>query len=190
MFFSKEEIRDIIISVIALTIIFSYPNFGLILFYSFIIVITSFLLHELAHKFVGRRLSCAAFYKISLVGVLVSLLVTIFTGLKLAILGAVVIYPYRFGRWRYKVPHITIRELGIIAASGPLVNVILAIIFSLFSGEIFNILVFINSWLAFFNLLPIKPLDGEKVFTWKPWLWFLLIFLSAILFFSYSFVSW
>ncbi|TET00912.1 MAG: site-2 protease family protein, partial [Hadesarchaea archaeon] len=29
----------------------------------------------------------------------------------------------------------------------------------------------INLWLAFFNLLPFPPLDGEKVFLWSPAAW-------------------
>jgi len=28
--------------------------------------------------------------------------------------------------------------------------------------------VFINLWLALFNFLPIGPLDGKKIFHWKP----------------------
>lgn len=62
-----------------------------------------------------------------------------------------------------------------VAAAGPAVNVLIAIIFGLliqFSGSLglpqtftslaFSIVV-LNIFLAFFNLLPIPPLDGSKI---------------------------
>lgn len=185
MLFSKEETRDIIVAVVVLTIIFAYPNFK-ILFYSFISIITAFLFHELAHRWSARKFGCAAFFKAWPVGLVIGL-VLMFTGFKVFLPGAVVIYPFRFGRWKFKVSHITIKEIGIIASSGPIINLVFGAVFSLFSGEFFNLLVFINSWFAFFNLLPINPLDGAKVFTWKPWFWFLLIITSIILASPYLF---
>jgi Zn-dependent protease len=29
----------------------------------------------------------------------------------------------------------------------------------------------INLWIAFFNLLPIGPLDGRKIIEWNPIIW-------------------
>jgi len=65
---------------------------------------------------------------------------------------------------------------AIVAASGPLSNVVIAIIFGMllrFSGdigitssaflEIISYVVFINLILAVFNSVPIPPLDGSKV---------------------------
>lgn len=67
---------------------------------------------------------------------------------------------------------------GIVAASGPAVNILIAIIFSLiirFSDasasflQVSAIVVLINLILAFFNLIPIPPLDGSKIlFTILP----------------------
>lgn len=63
-----------------------------------------------------------------------------------------------------------------VAAAGPAVNLFLALIFGLlirFSGEIgivsgsfleiASYIVYINILLAFFNLIPIPPLDGSKI---------------------------
>jgi Zn-dependent protease len=72
----------------------------------------------------------------------------------------------------------TIEQNGKISLAGPAMNIIigsicLAILFVLPSDTllflIFSIVAYINLWLAIFNLLPIPPLDGSKVFYWnKP----------------------
>lgn len=183
--FSRDELRDIFIAIVALTVIFSFPNFQNLLLPAFVIVVTSFLLHELAHKFAAIKFGVAAFFKMWPLGILIGL-IFMFTFLKFVAPGAVVIYPYRFGKWKRKYEkysrftEITIKQLGVIAVVGPLVNIALAGIFSLIPGTFFTYLVLINSWLAFINLLPVNPLDGAKVFVWKPWFWFLLILISLI----------
>jgi Zn-dependent protease len=73
--------------------------------------------------------------------------------------------PSYFPDWR--------RGLVLVAAAGPLANVILAFLFGLpfklgvlppapFS-ELLLTLVFINAVLAVFNLIPVPPLDGSKI---------------------------
>ncbi|MBI2542800.1 MAG: hypothetical protein HYW24_01295 [Candidatus Aenigmarchaeota archaeon] len=183
--FTKDEIRDIVISVLALVFIFSwqpFPNFGLnfgLVPYFIVIVLVAFLLHELAHKFVARKFGLAAFYKMWPQGLLIGMLFMIF-GLKFAAPGAVVVHPYRFGRWGYRRSKLGIPEMGAIAMSGPAVNIIMAAFFSLFQGQIFSYLTFINGWLAFFNLFPFPPLDGSKVLMWKPWIWGFMISISLV----------
>ncbi len=188
--FTKEEIRDIVISIIALVIIFSwrpFPNFGINLSlvpYFTVIVIVAFLLHEMAHKFTARKFGMVSSYKMWPQGILFGLIFMIL-GLKFVAPGAVVIHPYRFGRWGYRRPRpeVASGEMGIIALSGPAINLFFAMIFSLFDGLLFNYLTFINAWLALFNLLPFPPLDGSKVLIWKPWLWGMCIAIALILVF-------
>lgn len=63
-----------------------------------------------------------------------------------------------------------------VAGAGPLSNIVLAVVFGIFlrniaAGgeinpalvEITTVIVFINILLAFFNLMPIPPLDGSKL---------------------------
>jgi Zn-dependent protease len=189
--FTKEEIRDLIIAVVAITIIFSFtalPNPGIdskFLYYG-IIVIIAFGCHELAHKFVARKFGCAAFFKLWPQGIFFGLLLMLF-GIKFVAPGAVMIYPFTFGRWGYRVIRLTVSENGLISLAGPATNLFFAIIFSFFGGWFFNLLVFINAWLALINLLPIPPLDGSKILQWKIWLWVFMIAISFILIFPYFF---
>ena len=188
--FTREEIRDIAISILALVIIFSwkpFPNFGLNLSVVpsvIVIVIVAFLFHELAHKFTARKFSMAAFYKMWPQGILFGLIFMIL-GLKFVAPGAVVIHPYKFGRWGFRrpSPEVATGEVGLIALAGPATNLFFAIIFSLFDGFLFNQLTFINAWLALFNMLPVPPLDGSKVIIWKPWIWGFSIAIALILVF-------
>lgn len=200
MLFSRDEFRDIIIAIAATTIIFAYNgnvhNLASSIPAAFIVVVTSFLLHELAHKFVAMRYGVKAFFKLWPFGVVMGLIFMLIPPLKLVAPGSVVIYPQRFGRWkrRYekysRFTDITIKEIGIIAAVGPLVNIILAaaswvLVSSVFAGNSFlNYLVLINSWLSIVNLIPINPLDGAKIFTWKPWFWLAMMALSIIFLFQ------
>jgi Zn-dependent protease len=184
--FLREEIRDIVIAVAALTIIFA-KFFGFAnLFEAFVIVVIAFLLHELAHKFTARKFGAVAHFQIWWMGILIGF-ITAFFGFIFVAPGAVVVSAYRFGRWPYKVQRLTIREMGIVAASGPAVNIIFSLLFFLLQGKLAGLLVAINAWLAFFNLLPVKPLDGSKIFVWKPWFWFLMLVVAGILVFARHF---
>jgi Zn-dependent protease len=72
---------------------------------------------------------------------------------------------------------LTPRQNGLIALAGPLTNLVLAVAFLPFAylpGWVGSVGLWgarVNSFLAFFNLLPFPPLDGSKVFLWKPAAW-------------------
>jgi len=185
--FTKTEVRDIVISVLVVSFIFWYvftDRYPLPFWNFLIVVVVSFLFHELAHKIVSQKFGCLAVYKMFPQGLLLGLL---FAFLRFIILapGAVVIYPYKFGRWGFKVARLTITEMGLISIAGISVNLFFAAVFGLFSGDLFVLLSVINAWLAFFNLLPIPPLDGRKVFGWKPWLWGLMFLIAILLILPY-----
>jgi len=189
--YNKDELRDIIIAVAALTIIFAFPS-SISIPIAFVAVLIGFLLHELAHRYVARKFDAVAYFKMWPQGLLFGLLLMIF-GVKAAAPGAVVVHPYRYKRWRYRQIRLTVNEWGWIAAAGPMINILFAILFSAIAffttgmiSEGAKFIFLVNSILAAFNLLPIGPLDGAKVARWKISFWAFLFTISAVLvLFSY-----
>ena len=195
MRFSKEEIRDIALAIAALSFILvvnPLPNlgidFGVIPGY-LIGIILGFILHELAHKAVANRLGAEAFFKLWPQGVAVGALFALVSSLKFLAPGAVVVYGHKFGRWKYRLdrvlttPHgaaLSTGEMGLISVAGPITNIILAFAFSAMPNTIFQQIAYINSFLAVFNLLPIPPLDGSKIFLWNAVIWLFVLILAAV----------
>jgi Zn-dependent protease len=175
--FSKQEIKDIAIAVISLTIILAYPNFGN-LFLVFIAVVFAFLLHELAHKFAALKLHAQAFFKLWPEGLLLGFITLLIPFVRFVAPGAVVVYPYRYGRWGHRQRYLDSNEMGMIASVGPALNIFFAFVFGLFPGLAF--VARINALLALFNLLPINPLDGGKILHWQWWIWLFLLGLSLM----------
>lgn len=76
--------------------------------------------------------------------------------------------PVAFDPYNLRNPR---RDTALIALAGPASNIILAIFFSIISqlvnlpflNTIFPFLILINISLAIFNLVPVFPLDGEKI---------------------------
>lgn len=145
-----------------------FSNFVVMLF----AVGTGFILHELAHKYVAIHFGLHAEFFLWREGLLLALVLALVNSpLIFAAPGAV----YIFGR------HISVKKNAIISIAGPLTNVAVAFfcsfLFVLFSPSgflenIFSGIIFVNFFLAFFNMLPIPPLDGSKVFLWNKLAWF------------------
>jgi len=142
---------------------------------SLLTVGTGFIGHELTHKFVAQRYGCLAEFRMWPLGLIFALFFAIISEGRFifAAPGAVYITPVSFGLGSV----ITNRENGIISLSGPLTNALLALIFfplTFYSGLLYEIGLFgffINLLLAAFNLIPIPPMDGYKVFVWNKGIW-------------------
>ncbi len=86
--------------------------------------------------------------------------------------------------------NISPEENGKISIAGPLTNIGLAVIFFVLSSlltfsPILSIICSlgftVNSFLAFFNLLPIFILDGAKVLKWNPVIWVITTGMALIM---------
>jgi Zn-dependent protease len=136
-----------------------------------------FIAHELAHKVVAQKYRCFAEFRANFF-MLIFAIVIAFTGTLFAAPGAVMI----FGE-------IDRKQHGIVALAGPLMNIIIALLFIplmlLFPYSIIGVVAGygfrINSWLGLFNLIPFGPFDGKKIMDWSPAVLFTMIMAAAIL---------
>ena len=189
--FSSNEIRDLFISFLVISLAFSllysrlnFSQLANILPMVMIGVGSGFILHEIAHKVTAMKYGYWAEYKTWTPGLFIALISSMF-GFIFAAPGAVHIYGQ----------YMTDRENGIISLSGPLTNICLSLIFLVTANlvgmtfpEVFNpiiatpqwILILletcmlgfaINAFLALFNLIPFSVLDGAKIFRWDPLIW-------------------
>lgn len=167
------EAMHIGISVITIALAFTLFPAGSFNFQKFIWVLLTvglaFVLHELGHKFLAIRYGAQAEYRAWTAGLFFALLVAFITdgSFVFAAPGAVYIYGKK----------ITGEQNGKISLAGPFVNLLLALVFLIlgltfsdFAG-IAAIGVAVNAFLGVFNLVPIPPLDGSKVFAWNKAAW-------------------
>lgn len=198
--FSKTEITHILIAILVLGLAFFilYAKSGskgiignlewlgfegavayIVLFaMSVILVVFSFLLHELGHKFMAQKYGMWSEFRMSVSGLAITLLTSLI-GFLFAAPGAVMISG-----------NVTQKSNGIISIAGPIVNIVLAIVGLIgcvafnHSGIVlfFMLMMNLNIFLAFFNLLPIYPLDGSKILKWNLPVWVVVMGISLVLF--------
>jgi Zn-dependent protease len=190
--FSKVEITQILISVAALTVAFTIVLMGGVfgdigayttldwifaLGVSAVVSVTGFLLHELAHKFVAQHYGAWAEFRMYPTGLIFAVIFA-FLGFLFAAPGAV----YIQGR-------INRKQNGLISIAGPTTNIVFGTVFIalwlLFPNLgiwsfAFNLIGVLSLFLAGFNLIPLGPLDGRKVFKWNPVVWAVAVIATAI----------
>jgi len=179
----ETEKRDLLIAWAALSVAFGLVfarNGGLLFSFatSFLAVGTGFIFHELGHKFAGIHYGASAGFRKWDFGLGLAVLlgaVGFLTGFGFifAAPGATYIYSDSISR----------KQNGIISLVGPIINIVLAValfLLSVFSSAffpagtvsgVFFFAAIINLYLAFFNMLPIPPLDGSKVIKWNALVW-------------------
>ena len=170
---------------------------------SLVVVFFAFVFHELAHRVVARRYGYKAVYHVWIPGLLLAMAASLAGFLFAAPGGVHIEMGQNLSEARAK--------LGKSALAGPVVNIILSIIFAVLSFALIYFLDFylastgktlaevestvnllwgitiigveINAWLAVFNLIPFGNLDGYKVFQWNKKVWTVVFVISIGLYF-------
>ncbi|MEM4367124.1 MAG: hypothetical protein QW035_03270 [Candidatus Anstonellales archaeon] len=187
---SSQEIIEIAIAFVALTagiaiaiegigIIFEPLKMGVLMLALGFTVGVGFVLHEMAHKATANFFGVPAEFRMWKEGIIL-MLITSLVGFVFAAPGAVYIFANKLKR----------EENAIISLAGPTTNIVLGSFFVilaiLFPLTLYGVKIFlwgakINYFLAFFNLLPIFPLDGSKVIMWNSLVWILFIGIAFLL---------
>ena len=205
---SKIEVVHIAVALIALAFAFSLAlfkkeiyvmhsfteavsNYSLQFFAATLITVgLAFVLHELGHKFMAERFGLWAEFRVWPIGLFFALVMSVFTlgGFIFAAPGATMIVPVKKTKNGFvlKKVKITAKQIGKIGLAGPVVNIVLAILFislALATGyNLFGIGAWVNAWLGMFNLIPFAMLDGRKVWQWNKWIWGLAMITCLLLF--------
>lgn len=151
----------------------------MIIIIGFIIFIYSVILHEIAHGWAAERLGDPT---ARLSGRLTLNPIPHIDPIMSIILPAMMIFthspviigaakPVPIDSYNFRNPK---KDMGLVGLAGPATNLILALIFALLGRIFFTILPFsflqilanaciLNLVLAFFNLIPLPPLDGGRV---------------------------
>ncbi len=137
-----------------------------------ILFVFAFLGHEYAHKVAAHRFGLWAEFRLNPFGALLTGL-SIILPIKFIAPGAVMLGGYSDDR-----------TLGVVAASGPLVNIMMSAIllpFVFFSaaGYLWPAL-YVSSFISVFNLVPVAILDGKKIFDWSKIMWALMFAVSIV----------
>ncbi|MCD6367973.1 MAG: site-2 protease family protein [Candidatus Aenigmarchaeota archaeon] len=190
---NDREIKDLVISWLVISIIFIRTvsdnlNVDILLgfLYSLVLVGITFVFHELAHRTVARKYGAFAEYRMWLNGIVFALILALISGGRVifAAPGAVYISALKVLRWKGEFTSLRNQDYGVISAAGPLTNLIIAGIFlilnSIYPLGFFEMATYINIFIAFFNLLPIPPLDGAKVMAWDRKVWLALFIVALI----------
>ncbi len=186
--FSPGEISSIIIAWLVLSVAITYRNFvGLftgigsleVVIAGFIATATGFIIHEMGHKYVAIRRGYVAHFRLWMQGLLLTLFVVVFSGggIVFGAPGAVYIAPAAaaayYGYDSATRPRDPEQENMVISAAGPGINLafavaFLALVLATLSGSfLWTIAQFgfaLNVGLGSFNMLPVPPLDGSKIF--------------------------
>ncbi len=171
--FTEKELFDLALAWVTLSVAFalllspihlglaSVGSFLTMIALSFVTVGVGFLAHELAHKVVAIHFGQVAEFRAD------------YQMLFLAIMSALIGFLFAAPGAVYHRGRLTYRQNGLIALAGPLTNhALAALFFPLFFlpgilGQVGQMGVWINVFLAAFNMVPFGPLDGRSVLEWN-----------------------
>ncbi len=181
--FSRREIKEILFSVIMLALAFTIAMmrgnwsmgasaFAFMYGVCLVLVLLSFIPHDLGHKFLAQKYGAWSEYQMSLSGLLIAVVISL-TGFLFAAPGAVCIS----GR-------IDNAQNGKISAAGPAVNLVISAVgialWLITGNRILFMIGYLNAILALFNLIPFPPLDGSKIIGWNIGVWVAMLAVGVL----------
>jgi len=194
--FSNRELRDLAVAWTVLSAAFAVfltgpsaigaAGFVDVVVLCVVTVGVGFMLHELAHKVVAVRFGQIAEFRAD------------YSMLFLALMGAFIGFIFAAPGAVYHRGRITPRENGLIAVAGPVTNLLLAAVFLPLAFAPIEFLasvgafgVFINVFLAAFNMIPFGPLDGKTVIAWSKLVFVAVFGVSAVAaYFAFTRLGW
>jgi len=182
----STEAIHILVSVLTISLAFSlFKNGDLFSPAYFLTVLVTvgaaFICHELAHKYVAMGYGVYAAYRAWTFGLLFAVAMAFATQgqFVFAAPGAV----YIFG-------HVGREKNGKIALAGPAMNLLLCIVFLALAvlvpvlSELAFLGAYVNAFLGGFNMIPVAPLDGQKIMAWDQRIWAVFFVAFLIAFFT------
>jgi Zn-dependent protease len=156
---------------------------------AFIVIAPAFVLHEMGHKLAAQHFHYWAEYRMWMQGLMMAVLLAVLTthmGAKFVFIAPGAVY------FSTRAGHIGARSMekyGKIGLAGPLVNLVLASVFGFWAvtatsatGQYIGLWgAYVNGFLAMLNLLPIAPLDGQKIMAWNKGAWAVAITLALVI---------
>jgi len=178
--FSSIEIFHLSIALFAITAtlmafnkenleVFGLKNFILLNFFT---IGLGFLLHEMGHKLVAQHYGFISEFRADFIMLAFAFVLALFSPFIFLAPGAVMI-----------LGHLSRKQNGIISVAGPVVNLVLGLIFVLIAiivkpefasmlGYTLWLGIWVNGFLGVFNMLPFWVLDGKKVLMWNKIVYF------------------
>ncbi len=205
--FSADEIKGIGITAFVIGFMFSYREWGIEKFdllyglrnlvSSILIVALVLLFYLSAEKIIAIIKGYRVEFQTWMYGIIIALIITFVSRgyLVLAFAGSMMLYQaggLRLGKFRYAWSY---KDLGYISLVGPISALLLATVFKfLMLIPLQTILLkkalLISIMIAFWNMIPIPPLNGSNVFFHSRTIWFLsfvgIAVASAFLYFYTS----
>jgi Zn-dependent protease len=178
MMMSKMEKKELVKAWLATSLAFGIIIYGSENSFIFSIAVAActvglgFMLHELAHRALARKMGKHAEFRANNSMLILAILMSFF-GFIIAAPGAVHISG--FGNRK---------QIGMTASAGPLTNLVLAILFIPFIWVIPKIAFYgfmINAWMGLFNLIPMPGFDGQKIIEWSKPAYFAMAALALAL---------
>ncbi len=186
---SQVEVRDIAAAIAILTVAFYFiigaGGSESVLYYvglAALTVVAGFFIHEMSHKIVARRYGCWAEFRADYRMLGLALIMSFF-GFLWAAPGAVMI-----------IGNIGQKENGKISLAGPGSNLLVAlaclplVLFTVVGvptivSNIAGSLYFFSVFLGAFNMIPIMPFDGAKIWHWSKPVYIVTLLAAALMLF-------